>query len=407
MALCFISHMNRIAMSVAGDQKVMSQFGFSPTRMGWIYSSFLIVYTICMIPGGFFIDRVGSRRALIFMGLGSAFFGALTGFAGMLVLAPFQIWIALLLIRGLMGFCTTPLHPGCARAVSDYIPLPGRSWANGLVTGAAILGVSLSHRVVGSLIDRFDWPSTFVILAGVTVLVTFLWYLQTCSRHGPQKSPAAGEPVVAPSGEKWTSLLRNRNLILLTLSYAAVGYFQYLFFYWMHFYFDEVLHLGKEASRVYTTIPPLAMAITMPLGGWLSDWLQRKRGYWFGRAMVPMIGMLAGAAFLGLGVLAKDPRWIVACFSLALGAVGAAEGPFWATVVEVGGKRGGTAAAIFNTGGNAGGLIAPVLTPWISEHFGWPVGIALGGVICLAGGALWFFIKPNAPNDQESPAPRI
>src|SRR6185436_1712168 len=62
-----------------------------------------------------------------------------------------------------------------------------------------------------------------------------------------------------------------RNLVLLTLSYAAVGYFQYLFFYWLHYYFDSVLHMDKAESRYFAGLPNLAMATCMPIGGWLTD----------------------------------------------------------------------------------------------------------------------------------------
>jgi dipeptide/tripeptide permease len=60
--------------------------------------------------------------------------------------------------------------------------------------------------------------------------------------------------------------------------------------------------------------------------------------------------------------------------------------------VELGGRRGGTAAGICNTGGNLGGLLAPLMTPWVSELWGWPWGIGLGSLICLAGATLWVWI---------------
>jgi hypothetical protein len=50
MALCFISHFNRASITSAGDERIMSQSGISPERMGVIYSAFLIVYTLFMIP---------------------------------------------------------------------------------------------------------------------------------------------------------------------------------------------------------------------------------------------------------------------------------------------------------------------------------------------------------------------
>ena len=158
---------------------------------------------------------------------------------------------------------------------------------------------------------------------------------------------------------------------------------------------DAVLNLGKSESQFYAGIPPLAMAVGMPLGGWLSDRLQRKLGFRWGRAIVPLVGMITGAVLLGLGLIVKDPMWIVAWFSLALGAVGACEGSFWSTAVELGGSRGGTAAAIVNTGGNGGGLLAPVVTPWVSQYFHWQLGISLGGIVCFLGALCWLWIDPR------------
>ena len=109
-----------------------------------------------------------------------------------------------------------------------------------------------------------------------------------------------------------------------------------------------------------------------------------------------MAGMAAGAALLALGVVAREPAWIVTWFALALGAVGLSEGPFWATAVELGGRRGGSSAALFNTGGNAGGMLAPVITPWVGQHVGWGYAVALGGLVCLGGVVLWLGIDLDA-----------
>ena len=80
---------------------------------------------------------------------------------------------------------------------------------------------------------------------------------------------------------------RGRSLFLLTLSYAAVGYFQYLFFYWLHYYFNSVLHMDKTDSRYFAGLPNLAMAACMPIGGWLTDRVVRCRGNASDRRIVP------------------------------------------------------------------------------------------------------------------------
>ena len=203
MALCFISHVNRVGMSVAGNGRIMEQFSFSPTQMGLVYSAFLFVYTVCMIPGGAFIDRFGPRVALAAMGFGSAIFGALTGAIGFGFGLGAYALLTFGVIRGLMGLTTAPLHPGCARSVNDWIPLPQRSWANGLVTGAALLGIACTYRVFGALIDAVDWPGAFLVTAVCTAILTSLWF--GCSSAPVRERGGAGDPP-APIGDPPTGM---------------------------------------------------------------------------------------------------------------------------------------------------------------------------------------------------------
>src|SRR4029077_18412512 len=124
--------------------------------------------------------------------------------------------------------------------------------------------------------------------------------------------------------DNWKTLLHNRSLVCLTLSYAAVGYFEYLFNFWMHYYFKEILHL--EESRYYAGILFLAQAAGMAGGGWLSGWAQRLYGLRLGRGLAPAGGGRRSAGFLALGIFAVEPAWIVTWFALAMAAIGACEG---------------------------------------------------------------------------------
>jgi MFS family permease len=132
MALCFVSHFNRISMAAAADAYIMDEYSIKPRMMGAVYSAFLLVYSICMIPGGIFIDRFGPRVALMVVGLGSALFSALTGVTGLVFAEAGQVLFSLILVRSVMGMLSAPLHPASARAVANWIPLERRSWANGL-----------------------------------------------------------------------------------------------------------------------------------------------------------------------------------------------------------------------------------------------------------------------------------
>ena len=397
MALCFISHFNRASITSAGDERIMAQFQISPERMGVIYSAFLIVYTLFMIPGGWLIDRRGPRFALACMGIGSALFCGFTGLIGFGMIAAAQVWGALMVVRSLMGMLSAPLHPGAARAVGNWFEPERQALANGLITGASILAYAVVHPVFGGLIDRVDWPTAFLITGCATALLALAWWFFATDRPGRSDAPfpaAASIDSKAHRGQR-------RDLLLLTISYAAVGYFQYLFFYWLHYYFDSILHMSKAESRYFAGLPNLAMAICMPLGGWLTDYAVCRTGNSSARTLVPKVGMLLSAALLLCGIFARDRLWIVAAFTASLGVLGLCEASFWTVAVNLGKQRGGTSAAIMNTGGNGIGLLAPMITPWLGSHLGWQWGLGAGAVVGIVGGLCWFGIGATGAESAE------
>src|SRR5262245_23378274 len=116
MGIAFLGHFNRVCMSVAGTEKFIGPGKLSEPEMGLVYSAFLFVYTLGMLPGGWLIDRLGPRLALAGMGLGLGFCGVLTGSLGWLGLSVPALWLPLLLVRGVAGPSSVPLRPGAARS---------------------------------------------------------------------------------------------------------------------------------------------------------------------------------------------------------------------------------------------------------------------------------------------------
>jgi sugar phosphate permease len=426
MAFSFMSWFNRVCMAIAGDDRIMPEYGISEEMMGTIYSAFFFAYTICMTPGGWVADRFGAKAALTIMGLGSGLWVAYFGVAGLTIHTAAALVVALLCGRALMGVFTAPIYPSSGRIIAHWFPLRKCAGTNGLVQGFAGLGNASSYLVFGWLVAQLDWPVAFLITGAVTALLALVWAVY--ARNRPSEHPrtnaaeraladfpasnAAAESATDEAGDTalWR-LLRNRSLVFLTLSYVAVGYFEYLFIFWTHYYYKDVLKLGDTRSKLYAGIAQAGFAIGMVSGGWLCDWLIQRIGFRWGRALVPLFGMTASAVFLLLAMLRQEPAWIVTCIALANGAVGMTEGPVWATAIELGGRNGATAAGICNTGGNAGGMIAPIVTPWLGnlltprlgKALAWQVAIGVAGGLCLVGVSLWFWIDASQGRDQGTP----
>lgn len=445
MGFTILGHFNRVSISVAGKAKFIGPGLLTEEQMGMVYSAFLLIYTLGMLPGGWVIDRMGSRLALTGMGLGMGFCVVMTGGLGWLGLPVASLWIPLLLVRGLAGGLSVPLHPGAARTVSLWMPLTSRSTANGLVTAGALIGISMSYPGFGWLMDRLDWPMAFVVSGSAMMLFAILWFALSTDRAADHPRANAAEKKLTTSGTRihetvgmnpasdtnpyaplivnsaiasddsnnfqnasstshatfsdFARLFRNRGLVLLTISYAALSYFQYLFFYWIEFYFGKELKLPDEESRQAAFTVTIAMAAGMAVGGVCTDQLCRRIGHRRGCRCIAFVAMGLSAAFAWYGVAAKDPTHVVWLFSLALGSLGLCEGIFWTTAPQLEPRSGGLACAFLNTIGNAGGLVAPMLTPWIGMNYGWTTAIGVACLVCALGAVLWVWIdaEPDLP----------
>jgi len=407
------AHFNRVGITVAGTERIIPEYGIDPAKMGLVYSAFLAIYTLAMLPGGLLIDRFGARRALLGLGFSSTVFVALTGGVGFVFHKASAVWLGLMVVRSLLGLVNAPLHPGAAHLVFEQVPPESKSTANGLVTAAACVGIAATYLVMGKLIDLFDWPIAFLISSGMTLVVALAWTAGTGSARAPEKL-AVSRPPLDLSGLRF--VLRRRSVICITLSYAAYGYFQYMFFYWITYYFETIRHENASVSRWYSTVITLAMGVGMISGGWLTDRVPRSFSPWARRAFVPVLGMFASGGVFELGILGKTPQTTFAAFAVSAALLGACEAAFWTTAVELGGSFGGSAAGMLNTGGNAGGALSPYLTPLLSGFFaqqhgadwGWRLGLAVAGAIVAVGGALWWGVDParDAHATPPDPEPR-
>ncbi|HEY2845503.1 MAG TPA: MFS transporter, partial [Bryobacteraceae bacterium] len=193
----------------------------------------------------------------------------------------------------------------------------------------------------------------------------------------------------------WRALLTDRNIVLLTLGFAALDYFEYIFFYWIFYYLGEIRHLGASESARYTTLLFLAWVVMMPMGGFLCDRLMSRFGHKYGLRLVACTSLLLSAILLFAGVNATETWSAVTLMALALGFASIADVTYWTATIGVAGAHSGSAGGILNTGGNIGGAFAPVLTPWIASFAGWSWGLYFGCLMALAAVVAWLFTDPT------------
>ncbi|MGI8991981.1 MAG: MFS transporter [Bryobacteraceae bacterium] len=391
--LSVMSYFDRTIMSIAGPG-IMNEFGLSETQMGGVYSAFLISYALLMIPGGRLADRFGPRVVLTGMAVGSALFTGLTALGGKPGLgALIGVIPSFILIRLALGVSTAPLYPACARMNANWMPAAQRARVQGIIAAGAGLGGAVSPILFTYLIGRIGWRLSFCVAALATGALGAAWLLS--DRDRPEPSSGAPSSESQRAATPWRMLLTDRNILLLTLGYIAVDYFEYIFFFWIYYYFGEIRHLGANRSAIYTTVLFLTWLVMTPIGGWVCDRMSARLGRKAGLRIVGISGLLLSAILLFAGANVSGTIPAVAVMSLALGFASCSDVTFWAGTIEVAGEHVGAACGIMNSGGNLGGFVAPILTPFIASFAGWTWGLYFGSLVALGGAAAWLFIDPT------------
>jgi len=390
VGITMMSYVNRTAMSIVGPD-VMKRFSLTPTELGSIYSAFLLSYALLMVPGGWLADRFGPHRVVGIACFVTAILTFLTAAAGYPAFhAALGALLTFQIIRLLLGAATAPLFPGCGRLTSTAFEKERHAQVQALVLGGAPLGAAITPVVLAPVVAIYGWQTALYLCGAATVVLSAIWWIA-----GKTIAPREVQAERAAPGE-WRSLFRNKTLLSLNAGYFALNYFEYIFFYWMYYYFGEIRKVGATQSAVYTTILLLTMAAAMPAAGWISDQLIPRLGATPSRRLISVGGMVFSALLLFAGTRIENEYSMVAMLSLALGFASAAEGPFWAATIDESRSNAGAACGLLNGIGNAGGFLAPIVTPYLAQRAGWSAGMYFGSLVVFAGAACWFFVRTDS-----------
>jgi ACS family glucarate transporter-like MFS transporter len=408
--LSAVAFLDRTNISVAGIQ-IGRDYAISNTRLGWVFSAFLVGYASLQIPAGLLVRRLGPRVVLSAAGLWWGLFTALTA------LVPPQMGgavVLLILVRFGLGAGEATMYPAASQFVERWFPIPERGKANGILFAGVGLG-SMSAPLVTAIILRYGWRASFWFSASLGVAAALVWYV--AARDLPEQhrwvSTAERTAIVAernvspdavPGDESgrygkrtipWAKIFRSKAILALSLSYFSFGYVAWIFFAWFYIYMATVRGLNLKSSAAYSVLPFVAMTIGCLLGGVVSDWVVARYGLRAGRCLLPGVALVATAALLLAGSNAHQAR--TAAFVLALGAgvLYLAQSSYWAVSADIAGEYTGVVSGMMNMGGQIGGACTASFTPLIAAHFGWGASFLTAASLALVGGLAWMAVDPK------------
>jgi MFS family permease len=388
--LSVMTYIDRIIITIAGPG-IIKEYSVSETQMGTVYSAYLFSYAIMMIPSGWFTDVAGPRVSLTVMAFGSALFTALTTLGGSPGLGTYiGVVAAFLVIRLAMGVVASPMYPAAGRMSANWNPPHERARVWGWIASGAGFGGACTPLLFSWMRAHYGWRGSFWLAGAGSAALAGVWYWYV--RDYPSEEKRA-QTYQKREPTPWKELFTNRDLMLLTAGYVTANYFEYIFFFWLYYYFGQIRKMGMDQSAIYTTLMWIAWILFTPTGGWASDRLGRRFGLRNGRRMVVVGCMAISAVLVIIGSNVTGTASTVVLLCLSLGFASATDAPYWAAAIDASGKHSGTGGAIFNTGGNVGGMLAPTVTPLLAHWFGWSSGLYFGGGVVFLGILVWFFLE--------------
>ncbi|CAN7463092.1 MFS transporter [Duganella sp. LjRoot269] len=386
-AVTTINYADRATIAIAGPE-LKKLLGLSPVQMGFVFSAFAWSYVLAQLPGGWLLDRFGSKVTYFFSIFLWSTFTMLMGTVGFLTGAAAVA--TLFTLRLLIGAAEAPSFPGNSRLASAWFPTAERGTAAAIFNSAQYFATVLFAPLMGWLVHSFGWQSVFYVMGALGIVMSFVWRKTV---YGPKDHPrinaaelayieAGGALVDLESKNKvaatteldtWScirQLLGNRMLLGVYIGQYCINTLTYFFLTWFPVYLVTERHMTILKAGFVAALPAVAGFLGGVLGGVISDRMIKSGKSLSMARKTPIVGgMLLAMSMIVCNYV--DADWLVvlvmslAFFGKGVGALG------WAVVADTSPKEaGGMSGALFNTFGNTAGITTPIVIGYILQETG-------------------------------------
>lgn len=378
-----VNYADRATLSIAGSS-VAKELGLDPGNMGLIFSAFGWAYLIMQIPGGWLLDKYGSKKVYSWSLFFWSFFTFLQGFVELMPMA----WtvMSLFFLRFMLGFSEAPSFPANARIVAAWFPTHERATATACFNAGQYFALALFSPLLGWLTFAWGWQHVFTVMGVIGFILTFIWVRYV---HNPSEHPLISQrelkyitdggaiidmdtrSTAKKSSGGWKSvkqMLSNRMLMGVFLGQYFINSITWFFLTWFPIYLVQqrgmsILNVGFIAS-----IPAICGFAGGILGGVCSDWLLKRGMSLTAARKIPIVfGMLLATSII-LCNYTESHVLVVSLLALAFfgkgfGALG------WTVVSDVAPKEAaGMCGGLFNAFGNVASIVTPLVIGYLVKE---------------------------------------
>jgi sugar phosphate permease len=262
-----------------------------------------------------------------------------------------------------------------------------------LASAGQPIGAFIAGPAVIALLLAFGWRPAFIAIGSLGFVWAALWAIITREAPMTAASPSRSSqnrlgtpPERARVGKVLSVLIRNPPVVAVAVAYFGFAYTLYFFLTWFPTYLVKELHLRMTQMGIMSSIPWLFGLAGLIVGGFVANFLGRKRwGALLGRKIILVGGLTAAAFGVGLSGLVPTAAAAVGLMAAAAFFIYLTGVTYFGILQEVVSEElRGSAAGFVLVGASVAGIVAPAVTGGVIEltgHF-------TGAFIIAAGVAL-------------------
>ncbi|MCS2152794.1 MFS transporter [Scandinavium goeteborgense] len=404
-----VNYADRATLSIAGTE-VAKELQLSAVSMGYIFSAFGWAYLLMQIPGGWLLDKFGSKKVYSYSLFFWSLFTFMQGFVGVFPIA----WagVSMFFMRFMLGFSEAPSFPANARIVAAWFPTKERGTASAIFNSAQYFSLAIFSPLLGWLTFAWGWEHVFTVMGVIGFVLTALWVKLI---HNPTDHPRMSEqelkyiseggavvdmdhkkPGAVSNGPKMhyiKQLLTNRMMLGVFFGQYFINTITWFFLTWFPIYLVQDKGMSILKVGLVASIPALCGFAGGVLGGVFSDALiTRGHSITFARKVPIVLGMLLASTII-LCNYTDNTVLVVALMALAFfgkgfGALG------WPVISDTAPKEiVGLCGGVFNVFGNVASIVTPLVIGYlVSELHSFNAALVFVGCSALMAMVCYLFV---------------
>jgi len=182
-----VNYLDRQVLSLTYKDFIAPVFNWSDNDYGTITAVFSIIYALCNLVAGKFIDKLGTKKgylwAIFIWSLGACLHAGcgvgthwLNGLGMTMVIGmSISVWL-FLACRAILALGEAGNFPAAIKVTAEYFPKKDRAFATSIFNSGSSVGALAAPLTIPLIAKYMGWEMAFIIIGALGFVWMFFWF---------------------------------------------------------------------------------------------------------------------------------------------------------------------------------------------------------------------------------------